>query len=89
MDELKFVLRSLFFACLIILLSQIKFGDEKLETKAEFFLNRSEVGQFLHRSADGGAKFLSDIYSSGMGYIQNKLSMKSSPSHSTVSKAQK
>ncbi len=88
MDDLKLVLRSLFFAIAIILISQIKFGDEKLETKAEYFLNKSEVGHFLHKSADGGAKFLADIYSSGKDYIQSKFSS-GSASHSTASKAQK
>ena len=98
MDDLKFVLRSLFFATLIILLSQIKFGDEKLETKAEFFLNKSEVGHFLHKSAEGGAKFMADVYSSAKDYIQSKFSSRSTSQPassrsaatvSTVSKAPK
>jgi hypothetical protein len=53
MDELKFVLKGLFFAILVTILMQVKIGNETLEMKSERMIHHSAVGHFLQQTAEG------------------------------------
>ena len=58
MAELKFVLKGLCMAILLVTLLQIKVGGETLEIKSDRLIHHSAVGQFLNQAAEGGATLI-------------------------------
>lgn len=62
MDELKFVLKSFLFACLLMLGSQYKINDQTIESRIASFVTVSPVAVNLNRTAAGGARFLGEVY---------------------------
>jgi hypothetical protein len=73
MDELKFVLKCFIFASLVMVFSQTRSGGLTLESKAEVFLTESSTARFMQTAAEGGAKFLSEMYSTTKSYLTNKM----------------
>lgn len=55
MDELKFVLKTFAFTCILIIFMQIKIGSGTLESYSYNWLRYSKVSQWLQSSAAGGA----------------------------------
>jgi hypothetical protein len=53
MDEVKFCLKSLFAAVLVVLLLQIHVGGETLETHAHNWIQTSTVSHYLEKVAGG------------------------------------
>jgi len=66
MEEFKFVIKCLLFACLVVVFSQTKVENETLENKAYTFLQHSETAHFVRSSADGAVKLIQ------LGYIKIK-----------------
>lgn len=62
MDEFKFVLKSFFIACLLMLGSQYKINNQTIESHVASFMTVSPVAQGLQKSASGGVKILGETY---------------------------
>lgn len=73
MDELKFVFRCFIFATGIVWFSQVKIGNETLESKAEFFLQDSKTAHYLQQSAEGGVKALNKFVAEAQQYLKQKM----------------
>lgn len=73
MDEFKFVLRSLLLAIFIMFISQYKFNNETLESKAEQALVRSESAEYLREMAAGGVKFIRVSTEDGINFLKKKM----------------
>lgn len=73
MDEFKFVLRCLVFTSLILVVSQYKWNDETLESKAHYYLVDSDIAGRLRESAAGGVLFIKKSGEASYQYIQNKF----------------
>lgn len=58
MDEFKLVIRCMFFAALIVLLSKMKVGSETVEVQAMRFLYQSDLAIYIKHTAEGGAKLI-------------------------------
>lgn len=65
MDELKFVLRCFGFAALVLVFTQIKAGDETIESHIQATLINSKVSGFVNKVAEGGVKLIKD----GSAYV--------------------
>lgn len=62
MSELKFALKCFVFTLLITFLMQIKIAGYSIETRAEYYLKRSQLTDYLQIAADGGARILQEGY---------------------------
>lgn len=81
MDDLKFVLRSLMFASLILLGSQYKIENETLEHKAQIFLQESSTAYYLRETAAGGVKFIQEQINKANDFISNKKNREAGGRH--------
>ncbi|WP_413585947.1 hypothetical protein [Bdellovibrio sp. HCB274] len=61
MEEVKFVLKTLVFTMLLIVLSQVKVGGASIEAYAFRWLQRSTVSQYVQSAAAGGAMALKNL----------------------------
>ncbi|MEK2689530.1 hypothetical protein [Bdellovibrio sp. GT3] len=61
MEEVKFVLKTLVFTMLLIVLSQVKVGGASVESYAFRWLQRSTVSQYIQSAAAGGAMALKNL----------------------------
>ena len=73
MDELRFVLKSLVFASLLMVFSQVKVDGLTYEAKIESFLTRSEVAFFMQEAAAGGAKAIGEALGKAKAFINTKM----------------
>jgi hypothetical protein len=55
MEELKFVMKSLVFTMLLVMLMQIRVGQSTIETHTFRWLRQSTVSQYIQSAAAGGA----------------------------------
>lgn len=58
MEEFKFVLKTLAFTMLLIVLSQVKVGGSSIESHSFRWLQKSTVSQYIQSAAAGGAMAL-------------------------------
>ncbi|WP_413559302.1 hypothetical protein [Bdellovibrio sp. HCB209] len=61
MEELKFVLKTLAFTMLLIVLAQVKVGGASIESYTFRWLQRSTVSQYIQSAAAGGAMALKNL----------------------------
>lgn len=61
MDEFKFVVKCFIFACLLMVLSQLKTEGITLEARLQHFLVSSTVANFVNQSAQGGVKLIEEL----------------------------
>jgi hypothetical protein len=73
MEEFKFVLRCLIFTSLLLVVSQYKWNDETLESRAHYFLVESDVAGRLRESAAGGVLFIKKSGENSYNFIKNKF----------------
>lgn len=73
MDEFKFVFRCLAFTALLLVVSQYKWNNETLESRAQYFLVESNVAEKLRQSAAGGALFIKKSGESAYNFVQTKF----------------
>lgn len=71
MEELKFVLKSLFFTAAIVVLMQVKIGGDSIENQSFHWLQKSGVSQYIQSVAAGGAMALRQGFSSTKHMISN------------------
>ncbi|MGE5086041.1 MAG: hypothetical protein ACM3MG_07035 [Bacillota bacterium] len=58
MEEFKFVLKTLTFTMLLIVLAQVKIGGTSIESYTFRWLQKSTVSQYIQSAAAGGAMAL-------------------------------
>lgn len=58
MEELKFVMKCLFFTALVTIFMQVKIGSQSIENHTYRWLQSSKVSQYLQSTAAGGAMAL-------------------------------
>ena len=73
MDELRFVVKCLVFAALLMVFSQVKVDGLTYEARAESFLIRSETAFFMQEAAAGGAKAIKKAIVSAKAFINDKI----------------
>lgn len=73
MDELRFVLKGLVFAFLVVMGLQIKVGGETLEMKSSRWVHSSSVGSFLNQSAQGAVEMTQTVARVTSRFIKDKL----------------
>lgn len=61
MEELKFVLKTLAFTMVLIVLAQVKVGGATIESYTFRFLQKSTVSQYIQSAAAGGAMALKNL----------------------------
>ncbi|MBO9666582.1 MAG: hypothetical protein J7501_07175 [Bdellovibrio sp.] len=61
MEEFKFVLKTLVFTMLLIVLAQVKVGGNSIESYTFRWLQRSTVSQYIQSAAAGGAMALRNL----------------------------
>lgn len=61
MEELKFVLKTFVFTCLLIVLMQVKVAGGTIESHSFHWLQRSTVSQWIQSAAAGGAMALRNL----------------------------
>lgn len=61
MGEIKFVLKSFFFACLLMLVSQYKISNETIESKVASFSSQSSTAKYVREVAAGGYRVLGEM----------------------------
>lgn len=61
MEEFKFVIKSLLFTMLLVVLMQVKVGTASIETHSFRWLQRSSVSQYIQSAAAGGAMALRNL----------------------------
>lgn len=61
MEELKFVVKCLFFTMLVVVLMQVKVGTASIETHSFRWLQRSTASQYIQSAAAGGAMALRNL----------------------------
>ena len=73
MDEVKYVLKCLALAAVLVALSQIKTNTGTIETQMHAALVSSETSNFVNKAAAGGAKLVRESWT----YVQSKFEKKS------------
>lgn len=68
MDELKFVIKCFLFAAILMVLSQIKIGEETIESKIQSSLLSPTTVDFVNKVAEGGAKLVKNSIEYGKTY---------------------
>ena len=58
MEELKFVLKSLVFTMILVMMMQIRLGSATIESHTFRWLRHSTVSQYIQSAAAGGAMAL-------------------------------
>ncbi len=61
MEELKFVLKTFAFTCLLIVLMQVKVGGASIESHSFRWLQHSTVSQWIQSAAAGGAMAIKNL----------------------------
>lgn len=61
MEELKFVIKCLFFTMFLIVLMQVKVGGASIESHSFHWLQKSTVSQYIQSAAAGGAMALRNL----------------------------
>ncbi|MFM6930249.1 MAG: hypothetical protein ACKOX6_17410 [Bdellovibrio sp.] len=61
MEEFKFVLKTLVFTMLLIVLAQVKIGGASIESYTFRWLQRSTVSEYIQSAAAGGAMALRNL----------------------------
>lgn len=76
MSDLFFFVRMMIMTSLFLLVLQIRFGEQTLEQQSMSFIQHSAELIPLHKTAEGGAKVIRDLWSSmtarvrdGVGHI--------------------
>ena len=62
MGDLIYFIKTLVFTVIIVLLMQVKFGEETIETKTKRALTESSVGGYLGEVAEGGVAVVGKGY---------------------------
>lgn len=84
MDEIRFVVKCLVFACLVFAGSQYRLDDGMtIEARAHEYLVSSTVADFVNESARGGAKLVQKFYQEVSVYAGGK-----EPQRNTTKKKQ-
>lgn len=88
MDELKFVLKSLVFACLLFAISQYRMDNGiTIEAYMRGYLVSSSVADFVNQSAHGGVKLIKKLSNDVSEYTGlKKAEVQQRPIHSAVQK---
>lgn len=73
MDELRFVIKCLVFASLLMIFSQVKVDGLTYEARAESFLTRSEVAFFMQEAAAGGTKAIKKALGGTKAFLNDKM----------------
>ena len=63
MEEFKFVLKTIFFTMILIVLMQVKVGGASIEAYSFHWLRTSPVSQWVQSAAAGGAMALRNLTS--------------------------
>lgn len=86
MDEIKFVVKSLVWACLLFALSQYRLEDgQTIEARVHGYLISSSVASFVNESAHGGVKVVRNVSNEVSEYFGwKKAEVKRRPIHSAV-----
>ncbi|MGZ3794011.1 MAG: hypothetical protein ACXVCP_16780 [Bdellovibrio sp.] len=74
MEELKFVIKCLFFTMLLVVLMQVKVGTSSIEAYSFRWLRQSTVSQYVQSAAAGGAMALRNLGRSLKDGVTNTVS---------------
>ena len=69
MDEIKFVLKSLFITLIVLMLMQIKIGSSTIETETLHWIETSSVTRYLQNVSAGAVLALRNVGQSASQFI--------------------